>query len=360
MKEKRKYYDLGPLLATGCNYMILFGMRTNGKSYAVKKNIIEDALQGKNFVYLRRWSEDIKAASVAAYFDDMPFLELTGGKYTGIMPYQGYFYFYNVGEDDKPLREGPAIGRYCALNLYERYKSQVFKDVENIVFEEFITDRFYLGTPEKPENKIFMQMVSTIARDRDIKVFMIGNTISRVCPYFKEWGMGRDIMTMKPGTISIYHLRGENGVVDIALENCEVVATKSKMFFGTAAKQIVNGEWDVDEVPKLLKPYEYYDMLYELTVIADDFKYIMQLMIDNETGGPFVYIYPNTTGRKTMRTLTPEFHTDPYITKGFRHDIKAECLMAECIRAGKLCYSDNLTGTDFRQVMNKYDFRSVI
>lgn len=358
--KQRKYYDLKPLLNTGCNYLILYGMRSNGKSYQVKKHIIEDALNGKNFVYLRRWSEDIKAAAAAAYFDDMPFNELTGGQYAGIMAYQGYFYFYNPGEDDKPVKCGGAIGRYCALNLYERYKSQVFKDVENVVFEEFLTDRFYLGTTEKPEPKLFMQFISTVARDQNIKVFMVGNNLSRVCPYFSEWGMLKNIMVQKPGTIDIYHLRGENGVVDIAVENCEVVETKSRMFFGTAAKQIVNGEWDVDEVPKLLKPYEFYDMLYELTVIADEFKYIMQLMIDDQNGGAFVFVYPNTTDRKTMRILTPEFHTDPYITKGFRRDIKAECLMAECIRAGKICYSDNLTGTDFRQVMAKYDFRSVI
>ena len=60
---KRKYYDLKPLLDAGCNWMILYGMRSNGKSYAVKKHIIDDALKGKNFVYLRRWSEDIKTAS---------------------------------------------------------------------------------------------------------------------------------------------------------------------------------------------------------------------------------------------------------------------------------------------------------
>ncbi len=359
LSKTKKYYDLQPLLDTKCNWMILYGMRSNGKSYAVKKHIIEDALNGKNFVYLRRWSEDIKAASVAAYFDDMPFNDLTGGRYTGIMAYQGYFYWYNPGEDDKPKREGPAIGRYCALNLYERYKSQVFKDVESIIYEEFLTDKIYLGTATTPEPKLLMQFVSTVARDRNINIFMIGNTISRVCPYFTYWGL-KNVMQQKPGTIDIYHLRGENGVVDIAVENCEVVATSSKMFFGLAAKQIIQGEWDVDEVPKLLKPYDFYTMLYELTVIADDFKYILQLMADESNGGIFVYIYPSTQDRKTIRILTPEFNTDPFITNGLRHDIKAECVMAECFRAGKVCYSDNLTGTDFRQVMSKYDFRSVI
>lgn len=355
MFEKRKYYDLKPLLDTGTNWAILYGMRSNGKSYQVKRHIILEALQGRNFVYLRRWSEDIKAKDVAAYFDDMPFLELTGGKYIGILAYQGYFYFYNIGEDDRPKREGPAIGRYCALNLYERYKSQVFKDVENVVYEEFITDRIYLND----EPKLLMQLVSTIARDRNIRVFMIGNTISRINPYMDAWGL-KGMMQQKPGTIDLYHLRGENGVVDIAVENCEVVETKSKMFFGTAAKQITSGEWDVDEVPKLLKPYEFYTKLYELIVCASEFKYNMQLLMDDSNGGLFVYVYPNTSDKISGRIITPEFSTDPLITNMLMRRIKAECLISDCIGKGKLCYSDNLTGTDFRKVLKTYDFRGLL
>lgn len=352
----KRYYELQHLLDCKCFWMLLYGMRSNGKSYAVKKKIIEDALQGITFVYLRRWGDDIKGPGVEAYFDDMPFNELTDGQYVGIKAYQGYLYFYTIGEDDKPVRVGGAIGRYCALNLYERYKSQVFKNCGNIIFEEFLTDKVYLNN----EPKLLMQFVSTVARDRDINVFMIGNTISRVCPYFDEWGLAKGIHNQKPGTINIYHLKGENGVVDIAVENCEAVTTSSKMFFGHASKQIIRGEWDVDDVPKLLKPYEFYSLLYEMTVIAGEFKYIMQLMSDDENGGLFVYVYPNTKERKTMRTISPDFNTSPWITNGLRHDIKAECCIADCIRNGKLCYSDNLTGTDFRKVMTTYDLRSVL
>lgn len=352
----KKYYELQHLLDCKCFWMLLYGMRSNGKSYAVKKKIIEDAMQGITFVYLRRWGDDIKGPGVEAYFDDMPFNELTDGQYVGIKAYQGYLYFYTIGEDDKPVRVGGAIGRYCALNLYERYKSQVFKNCGNIVYEEFLTDKVYLNN----EPKLLMQFVSTVARDRDINVFMIGNTISRVCPYFDEWGLAKGIHNQKPGTINIYHLKGENGVVDIAVENCEAVTTSSKMFFGHASKQIIRGEWDVDDVPKLLKPYEFYSLLYEMTVIAGEFKYIMQLMSDDENGGLFVYVYPNTKERKTMRTISPDFNTSPWITNGLRHDIKAECCIADCIRNGKLCYSDNLTGTDFRKVMTTYDLRSVL
>lgn len=355
--SKKIYYDLKPIMDTGCHWKILFGMRSNGKSFACKRYVLERAYkEGRRFVYLRRWSEDIKASSVEAYFDDMPFMEITNGEYCGVKAYQGYLYFYTIDENDKPVRVGSPIGRYCALNMYERYKSQVFTDTDSVLFEEFLTDKFYLNK----EEKLLMQFVSTVARDRNIHVFMIGNTISRVCPYFDSWGLAKGIMDLKPGNIQIYHLKGENGIVDIAVENCSVIETSSKMFFGSAAKQIISGEWDVNEVPKLLKPYEFYSVLYELTVIAGEFKYIMQLLSDDANGGLFVYIYPNTTERKTVRIITPEFNTDPWITNGLRGDIKAEVVMANCIRSGKICYSDNLTGTDFKQVMDNYDFRKVI
>ena len=356
-----KYYSLDNLLKTGCRWMILFGMRSNGKSYAVKKYALECAYKHTgSFVYLRRWSEDIKQREVDTYFQDSPIKQITKGDYEGVVAWQGFFYFCNYDEKGKPMKASEPIGRYCSLNQAERYKSQVFKNVENIIYEEFITDRIYLGSSMNPEPKMLMGFVSTVARDRDINVFLIGNTISRVCPYFEYFGL-KGIMQQKPGTIDIYHLRGENGVVDIAVENCTVVETKSKMFFGLASKQITSGEWDVNEVPKLLKPYEYYDMLYEIRIVFGEFRYFLQLLFDNETGGTFVYIYPDTKGiRKVRRVVTNEFHSDPMITNGLMGRIPAEVLIAEAFRKGKVCYSDNLTGTDFRQVLNQYDFKGVI
>ena len=357
---KKKYYDLSKLLECGCNWNILYGMRSNGKSYAVKEHALKQAFNKSiKFVYLRRWSEDIKTKDVDTYFDDIDIKKITGGKYTGVMAYQGFFYFSYIDEEVEKEVRGPQIGRYCSLNQGERYKSQVFNDYDIIIFEEFLTDKIYLGSSENPEPRQLIQFVSTVARDRNIKIFMIGNTISRICPYFSEWGLLKGIMQQQPGTIDIYHLRGENGIVDIAVENCEVVETKSKMFFGNTAKQITSGEWEVNDCPKLLKPYAFYNMLYEIDIQYGEFKYIMQLLADGETGGTFVYIYPNTSRRKIQRVITNIFNVDPMITNGLNPRIKAECLISECFRSGKVCYSDNLTGTDFKQILSQYDLKGV-
>lgn len=360
----KKYYRLDNILKLNARWMMIYGMRANGKSYAVKERVLKQAYEnGKKFVYLRRWSEDIKVNAVKAYFADMPVDKITKGEYRGVTAYQGSIYFCTYDEKGQPVRDGEPIGRYCSLNQAERYKSQAFPGVDTIIFEEFITDKIYLGSPSTgvTEPRILMQFVSTVARDADIEVFLIGNTITRTCPYFAEWGLLKGIMKQEPNSIDVYHLRGENGVVDIAVENCSVIKTKSKMFFGLASKQITSGEWDVNDVPKLLKPYDFYDMLYELRIVFAEFKYIMQLMYDGESGGTFVYIYPDTgVKRKIRRKITNIFNVDPFVTNGLRGDIKAEVLIAECFRKGKVCFSDNLTGTDFKNVLNNYDLKGVI
>lgn len=357
MKE-RKYYRLDNLLDCKCNYMILYGMRSNGKSYAVKEYTLRRAYEnGEAFVYLRRWSEDIKAKDVAAYFDDMPVSDLTRGEWDSVTAYQGYFYFSTLGEDDKIKRSTKPIGRYCSLNQAERYKSQVF-NAERIIYEEFLTDKIYLGSAAKPEPDILLQFVSTVARDRNIQIFLIGNTISRVCPYFSCWGL-HGTLKQRPGEIMLYHLKGDNGVVDIAVENCEVVATESKMFFGNVSKQIISGEWEVHEVAKLEKPQEFYELLYEVLIKSDDFQYILALLHDQETGGSCIFVYPSTKGRKIRRVITNKFSPDPFVSNGLKPEIKAEALMLKLFNEGKVCYSDNLTGTDFRQVIDQYHLRGL-
>ena len=63
--SKQKFYNLSNLLKTESQYKMLLGERSNGKSYAVKEYILNEAYKNNNqFAYIRRWREDIKSASV--------------------------------------------------------------------------------------------------------------------------------------------------------------------------------------------------------------------------------------------------------------------------------------------------------
>ena len=380
MARNIKYYDISNVLKTEAQYIILLGQRSNGKSYQAKLTVLKNAYKNKkNFVYLRRWQADIKTKAIKSYFADMPISKITNGEYSGIEAWNGDIYFTTVDDKGNTIK-GQTIGKYCALNEYERYKSWAFVDYEYILFEEFITDATYLND----EPRQLQQFVSTVARHKKLTVLMIGNTLSRVCPYFNEWCL-EGVLKQKIGTIDVYHHHLENSVVDIAVEYCANSNAENKMFFGQSAKQIVSGEWDTVDVPKLPKPIEYYDKVYEVLVEYQNFKFVINLLVDSNKGGKICYVYPYTKQRKIMRILTDVFSDSPFISSRLditriaeryivecfrlnkvcysdnpfissRLDITrtAERYIVECFRLNKVCYSDNLTGADFKHVIDVF------
>lgn len=341
----RKFYDISNMLKTDAEYMILLGQRSNGKSYQVKKTCIEDAINGKKFVYMRRWKDDIKQRNVSSYFDDMPVLQMTKGKWDGIQAINGYIYFVNY-DTLGHITTKEIIGRYIALNEHERYKSQVFSGYKNFIYEEFITDAMYLDD----EPRLLQQMVSTVARLEKIRVFLVGNTLSRVCPYFKEWSLD-GVLKQKQGTIELYHYHMDETTVTIAVEYCANTNNKNTMFFGQSAKQIISGEWDVKEVPKLPKKKEEYEKVYEILIEYQSFKFVLELLIEPNDGGAICYVYPFTSRRNIIRIISDKFSDSPYITSRLDVNRRPEKIIMNLLRLDKVCYSDNLTGADFKKVI---------
>ena len=59
-KQELKYYSLDNILKKNCVYNIIFGERSNGKTYAVLKYGIEQYFKnGGQIAIIRRWKEDI-------------------------------------------------------------------------------------------------------------------------------------------------------------------------------------------------------------------------------------------------------------------------------------------------------------
>lgn len=355
MAKKINYYDISNILATNASYMLLLGQRSNGKSYQCKLTVLKHFLKtGRKFIYLRRWQLDIKTKEVERYFDDVPIKKLTKGEYEFVIAWGGSI-FLGFCDEDGNRQKGEEIGRYCALNEYERYKSQVFNDYDYVVFEEFITDSIYLTD----EPKQLQQFVSTVARHRKITVLMVGNTLSRVCPYFNEWELV-GTLKQKVGTIEVYHFHVGESVIDIAVEYCANANVENTMFFGTTAKQIISGEWDTKELPHLPRPKKEYEKIYELIVQYQAFKFCLELLVEPKDGGVIVFVYPFTSSRSVFRKISDEFSDNPFITANLDLSRRPEKMINDCFREGKVCYSDNLTGSDFIHVNANFHIGSLL
>lgn len=357
-QKKKKYYSLDAILKHDAQYYIILGGKGNGKSFAVKNKALEDAYKHDNakFFYMRRYDKHATETNVYGYFRDADIKKITGGEYEGIFCYRRCIYFCNYDEKTGKAVKGKLAGYYGALNMYDAITSQSFLNVYNVLYEEFVTTGIYL----RDECTELMKMVSTIARDDSINVFLIGNTVSRVNPYFQTWSL-RGILKQKPGQIDDYYFEREDPTygkmtTKIAVEMCEDVGTKSNMAFGSAAGMVAGAEWYTKEYPhpaldpitKRQKPFE---IVYKFLLANMGLPMVVNYCIDRETGGGFIYVYPHNGKSKIQRVITDEFSPDPFVTNSLISNIPAEVKMHNLITLDKICFSDNLTGSDFEAVV---------
>ena len=126
------------------------------------------------------------------------------------------------------------------------------------------------------------------------------------------------------------------------------------MFFGQSAKQIISGEWDTKDVPKLPRKQYEYEKVYEILIEYQAFKFVIELLVEPVYGGLICFVYPFTGNRKFNRIITDTFSDNPFITNRLDISKKPELLISNCIKSGKVCYSDNLTGSDFTHVIAEF------
>lgn len=351
MSVKQKYYNTKAINKLDWDYAIVLGGRSTGKSYAIKKERIINSINNPEtgrFILLRRYELDIKTDLIERYFSDMDVSLLTNKEYDCISVYQKKIYLSNTLENGK-IERGRVIGYVRALSQDEHYKSGIYTDCSDVIYEEFVSNNYYL--PKEPYR--LLQFISTVARRNKIKVWMIGNTISRVCPYFSEWQL-RNIPRQKAGTIEIYTHKSRNEEdgkqldIKIAVEYTENGGKIGGMFFGSAGEHIDGGAWVSEDKPHLPKKRDCYTKMHNMIVEYSNFRFYCEFLIDNRNGACVWYIVPKTTEvQSNTRIISDKLTVNPLYTIGFIPLSKQEDIAFSYLKSGNICYSDNLTGTDF-------------
>lgn len=364
MKYSREDID-----KTGAQYNIILSGRNAGKSYSIAAGTrphelidgyIPLALEKKSCVlgYVRRLDKETKGYIVEEDFNDKLDIikKLSEGNYDRVKVFQGRIYFAKLQEDGKVIRAPWHFGKIFALNTANQWKSKQFPEIEYVVYEEFITDDYYL----RKEPELFMNLVSTIARDRMIHVYMLGNTINRTCPYVTDWGL-HEITNQKIGTIDVYRKENDDGTITkVAVEiaentgDCKEVKKKSSMFFGKSREQITSSEWQTKSYPKLTLPFKEYELIYRIPISYSELTFYACVLVDRY-GQIFTFFYPkNDKDKKDLATIKGReisikvgdsfLHTDSLLS-----NIPAEKLLYNLYKSGKARYANDLCGTDIEQ-----------
>lgn len=167
MSENNFYYSCRNILSYNRLFNIVVGERGNGKTYSFKEWCINDFKKNKNeFIWLRRYETELN--DIELFFMDIKNkypndkFKVKGGK------------FYCNEE---------IMGYYMPLSKQITKKSTPYPNVTKIIFDEYLISKSeyrYL----RDEPSVLMELYSTVARLRDVKLVMIANTVTQANPYF--------------------------------------------------------------------------------------------------------------------------------------------------------------------------------
>lgn len=296
--SKRKYYSLDKIKALKCQYSLIFGERSNGKTYACLHEILLNYKKnGSQGAYIRRWDEDIQAKRMMVLFDghvkNGTVSKIFKGEWTDVYYYAGKFYLCRYEDGKRVTDQNPFC--FCfSLSAMEHDKSTSYPGIVFCCFDEMLTRGMFLQN----EFVLLMNVLSTIIRDRtNVSIYLLGNTVNKYCPYWDEFGIGHVIPKMKPGDIEVVKY-GESGL-RMAIEYADSPNKEGKpsdVFFAfqnPSLQMITNGKWETAIYPHLMRKYKPMDVIFQYFIQFQDATLHCEIIDDGEV--TYTYIHDKTT-----------------------------------------------------------------
>lgn len=280
-----KYFDIEKVIEVvpeATTYLVV-GAGGVGKSFSGKLYVAREAIKkGRLLVYVGRVKEDTKRVYIEQFFDDI----LTYNEKLQKIPIEQYlpkdkiFGSYCVtakagiitlcglGVDGKVV---PICKLGCTTSVWEaeRFKRGTYPDYYNILFDEFITNKYYINGEGEPDE--LDKIIQTVARGRKkVKVFMFGNPDNEIdmCPYLIKHNIEYD--NLAPNTV--YPLNDNVVFVKVTKDDTSEFINKSTVgMFGRKHSSRVTG--DIDR-PKVI---------HFTDDILSDFETVVEIVIETNT-----------------------------------------------------------------------------
>lgn len=345
---KIKYYSLKKILSYKAIYNIIFGQRSNGKTFSVIDLMIKTFCQkGLSSAYIRRLDTELIISEIGMLLKPQidNIIKYSKGKYNSYIYKSRIFFLTHVNiNGDIEYTSDPCI--YClALSKSPKSKGADRGEIAYTLFDEFLTRQFYLND----EFILYTETLSTLIRDRDTTInFLIGNTVNKYCPYFQEMGLTH-VQEQKQGTIDFYTY-GDSELT-VAVEYCEerkMSKSVSKYFaFDNPHLQMINtGVWEFANYPHAPEKITQNMVIDRSFLEFDKNKLCINFVMSDSL---YLYICPHTKDISDNAIMfthnidqNPLHIVDPRTSK-----IKLCRVLWELIQSHRVFYSDNTTGEIF-------------
>lgn len=356
---KMQFYSLNAILDKKCQYNLIIGERSNGKTYSTLEYGLKRWIEyGEQMAYIRRWKEDYRGKRgtqlFAGHEENGCIKELTNGEYDRVKYFSGKWYLAKYDSDlDKLVAQDEPFCYAFALSDMEHDKSTAYPKVTTIVFDEFLTRQYYL--PD--EFVTFMNVLSTIIRYRDnVKIFMLANTVNKYAPYFKEMGL-RHVTDMEVGKIDIYTYGDSK--LKVAVERCKSPnkdGKKSDFYFAfdnPSLSMITGGAWEIAMYPHCPRKYSTKDVIFTFFINFND--ELLQCEVVQLEDCCFLYIHRKTTPIQDEDNdiiFSEQYDPRPNYFRNIRKgssDIERK--IGQFFRNDKVFYQDNEVGEVVRNYL---------
>ena len=201
-KKLHPYYNYAKVWSFNAVINLIVGGRGLGKTYGAKKKGIIDAIKrGEEFVYLRRYMEELKAAK-STFFADIE-NEFPGHEFRlwGMRGQMSESMVQSDTETDaefskrKRSRKWQTVCYFVALSVAQSQKSVAFPKVTLIVFDEFIIEKSANNSYLRDEVTAFLNFYNTVDRNQDkTRCLLLANSVSIMNPYFSTFDIEPDKM----------------------------------------------------------------------------------------------------------------------------------------------------------------------
>lgn len=191
------HYKLDKVLSYNAYLNFLIGERGVGKTFSVTKFVINDFIKHNNqFFYIRRFKKELAEAKP---------------KFFSAIKQKNVFNNNLINKNNQFFCDDKICGFAYALSNSQDLKSSNFDNVKNVIFDEFLIEegqkKYYL----KNEAFVFLNLLETIGRLRDIRVFFLGNATNLLNPYFTYFnintGFNTEFATFKNGLILVNYIK---------------------------------------------------------------------------------------------------------------------------------------------------------
>lgn len=201
------FYDYERVLSYSAFLNVIIGERGVGKTYGFKKYAIKRFLKkGKQFVYIRRYETDL-IESVGSS-DDMKFFEQVIKEFP-----EHKFKITKTKKVRKLYIDDKICGYAIPLSAADSLKSSTYDMVDTICYDEFMLKEGSTQHYLRNEPEAILDLIETVGRLKDVKVFLLGNAISSTATIMSYFNLtlpyNSDIKLFKGGLILVNYIKNE-------------------------------------------------------------------------------------------------------------------------------------------------------